>query len=473
MKIKRYQARDMREALRRIREEQGPEAVILSSRKTAAGLEVVSAVDFDPTLIDMAGASRTGSGASESGSGANESDGNALPEADGGAEKSPARGLMHRLGYGNADHPEKQARKPSGSNIKDSGPETTDVDDDRAMISPQAKSIAGKPDIDSLVQESDSAQHSGGTDQEMRQEINALRRMLESQLATLAWHNFARENPARGALARDLVKLGLGRRESHKLAAEVSVRNDDLAHGWGRALGLIAQRIAVSERDPLEHGGIIAVVGPTGAGKTTTLAKLAARHAMLHGPETVVIISADDFRVGAKEQLFSWGRLLNVPVFSADSPDELSQRVRRFGRNQLVLVDTAGVGHSSQLLHRVTTMVSGEGRGMRSLLVLPANAQRDALSAMLSDFKGVDLAGLAVTKVDEAISLGGLLGVLLESEIPLAYTCDGQDVPENLRRASARNLVRRAAELSRPGPVSSNPVGVVDELQEQKEYAFG
>ena len=473
MRIKRYQARDMREALRRIREEQGPEAVILSSRKTAAGLEVVSAVDFDPTLIDMASVARTGSGVSESGGGANESDGSALPKADGDAEKSPARGLMQRLGYGKVDHPEKQARKPSGSNNQDSDRGATEVDDDRAMISPQAKNIAGKPDIDSLVQEFDSVQHSGGEDQEMRQEINALRRMLESQLAALAWHNFARENPARGALARDLVKLGLGRRESHKLAAEVSVRNDDLAHGWGCALGLIAQRIVVSERDPLEHGGIIAVVGPTGAGKTTTLAKLAARHAMLHGPEAVVIISADDFRVGAKEQLFSWGRLLNVPVFSADSPDELSQRVRRFGRDQLVLVDTAGVGHSSQLLHRVTTMVSGKGLDMRSLLVLPASVQRDALSAMLSDFKSVDLAGLAVTKVDEAISLGGILGVLLESEIPLAYTCDGQDVPENLRRASARNLVRRAAELSRPGPISSNPVGVVDEPQEQKEYAFG
>mgnify|MGYP005839162035 CR=1 FL=1 len=465
MKIKRYQARDMREALRRIREEQGPEAVILSSRKTAAGLEVVSAVDFDPSLIEMASVVGAGGGPSESGR-------DVLPDADESVDRSPVRGLMQRFGNRQGDQKSNRPRNPSGSGTEQSDSGDARVEDDRAVISRQARSVANKRDADSVGHEVDSARH-GGEDQEMRNEINALRRMLESQLTALAWHNFARENPARGALARDLVNLGLGRQQSHKFAAEVSIKNDDLAHGWGRALGLIAQRIPVSESDPLEQGGIIAVVGPTGAGKTTTLAKLAARHAMLHGPETVVMISADDFRVGAKEQLFSWGRLLNVPVFSADSPEELCQRVGRFGRNQLVLVDTAGVGHSSQLLDRVTAMISGRGPGMRSLLVLPANAQRDALCAMLSDFEGVDLAGLAVTKVDEAVSLGGILGVLLDSEIPLAYTCDGQDVPENLRRASARNLVRRAGELSGPDHAFSNPVDLANELQEEKEYAFG
>mgnify|MGYP005840042331 CR=1 FL=1 len=479
MNIKRYQARDMREALRRIREDQGPEAVILSSRKSGEGLEVISAVDFDQSLVEIAGIGRKQH---------NEDDRRASVEARrvDRPEEAPAEpprdsrrngvGFLNRLGYGR-----KQAENASDAAAggNDSGsalesPEGQDPAPDHVTLSSAARveAVASRN-----TRQSEAAPGPGAekpADLAMRHEINALRRMLESQLSALSWHDFTRENPARTALLRDLIKLGLGRETSRKLAAEVSTRQDDLAYGWCQALGLISQRIAVTDTDPVDRGGVVALVGPTGAGKTTTVAKLAARHAMLHGPERVAMISADDFRVGSQEQLFAWGRMLNVPVFAAGSHEELVQRIQRLDNNRLILVDTAGVGASGPLMERVRTLVSGNGLGMRSLLVLPANAQSESLSAMAGSFRPCDLAGLVVTKLDEAVSLGGLLDALLACGWPVAYTCDGQDVPEHIRRASSRNMVRRAADLMKSaGSTYPEDPELALSRQTQKEYAFG
>ncbi len=486
MKIKRYRARDMREALRRIREEQGADAVILSTRKTEQGLEVISAVDFDQTLIDLAFAQGPGNGQSPGGPA--ESNGRAdkteptgrNPELD--PTRKTGRGpvnFMQRLGrrhskLSGADASDSHENSGQREEVSETAPKP-----DRVTLSETARN-AGEQTLTGLQSETSQRRVDPTPgDEAMRREINALRRMLESQLSALAWHDFARASPARGALLKDLIQLGLSREQSRKLVAEISTRKDDLSHGWAQALGLIAQRIAICESDPVDRGGVIALVGPTGAGKTTTIAKLAARHAMLHGPEQVAMVTADDFRIGAQEQLFAWGRMLNIPVFSAASHDELLRRIERLEQNRsrgnhLVLVDTAGVGRDNLMLSRVREMVSGIGRGMRSLLVLPANAQRCALLESARNFRRCELAGLVLTKLDEAASLGGVLGMLLETGWPLAFSCDGQEVPENLRRASARNLVRRAADLIAEEE-SGDPdhAGFSIASESYSEYAFG
>jgi len=463
MNIKRYKARDMREALRRIREDQGPDAVILSSRKTDAGLEVISAVDFDESLVEIVGAVRAGREV-DADQPADSPAREAISESRRETRRNGA-GFLHRLGYAG-----KHGRKAAGATEADSGGPSGDSDSpepapDRVSLSSAVRAgvVAGE---DTQPHKAASGREVQKTeDLAMRQEINALRRMLESQLSALSWHDFTRQNPARTALLRDLIKLGLGHETSRKLAAEVTTRQDDLAYGWGQALGLISQRIAVTDTDPVECGGVVALIGPTGGGKTTTLAKLAARHAMLHGPERVAMISADDFRMGSQEQLFAWGRMLNVPVFGAASHEELIQRIRRLDHDRLILVDTAGVGATGPLLDRVRTLVSGNGLDLRSLLVLPA---------MAGSFRPCDLAGLVVTKLDEAVSLGGLLDALLECGWPVAYTCDGQDVPENLRRASARNMVRRAADLMKSlQPAFAEDPESAPPWRMHKEYAFG
>jgi len=233
MNIKRYKARDMREALRRIREDQGPDAVILSSRKTDEGLEVISAVDFDESLVEMAGGGRARREADDdrpADSGARE----AVSEPPRETRRNGA-GFLHRLGYAG-----KQGRKASG--VSEGDPECPPEDSESPEPTPDRVSLSSTARA-GVVAGEDTQPHTASAGREaqkpedlaMRQEINALRRMLESQLSALSWHDFTRENPARTALLRDLIKLGLGRETSRKLAAEVTTRQDDLAYGWGQA----------------------------------------------------------------------------------------------------------------------------------------------------------------------------------------------------------------------------------------------
>lgn len=445
MKMKRFVATDMREALRMVREQQGPEAVILSTRRTDDGLEVVSAVDYDETLIQSArAADRDGAGGAEPAAGAR--------SGASGGERFVDRLRRARTGHAPA------------------APADEPVAEARAHSEPAVEDVPAAPDTQTAP-DSGPARVTRGDDA-MRDEINALRRMLESQLSTLAWHDFSRRSPVKAALLRDLIDIGV----SPALAQDLveGVGNDDrhLRSAWRRVLGVLAQRIPVVEGDPVEAGGTVALLGPTGVGKTTTVAKLAARYARRHGPESVAIVSADDHRVGAQEQIFSYGRMLDVPVYPAGSDAELQRRLERLAHARLVLVDTPGAPIRNGGLRRTLSIMESAGRGLIPYLVMAANAQREAMVDSMLVFKEIALGGVIVTKIDEAASLGGVISALVEQGRPLAYAADGQDVPENLRRASARNLVRRAVELKPDGRPHADEGALAQQLG-GLAYAFG
>lgn len=428
MKIKRYVAPDMRQALQQVRAQQGPDAVILSTRKVAGGLELVAAVDYDEELVHsavsrsaqvdlsaarMPGKTRPPSARVES---------RPEPNAD---ESSPVDELLRReqakagapaaaeaRGAAAAGHPAARQR-PARDQTK--------------IVWSQEPTLVG-----------------------MRSEINQLRRMLEGQLASLAWNDLSRKSPARAALLRQLIHLGLAPDLAQDLAKEFADSGEDFIGTWRQALGRLAQWVPIVVEDPLDQDGVIALVGVTGVGKTTTIAKLAARFARSHGPESVVLISSDDYRVGAQEQLFTFGRMLNIPVYVATTPAQLKERIARLSHARLVLLDTAGIGQRDARFERSVDALEQAGRPVRPYLVLPANAQRRALDESVTAFSRLPLAGCIVTKMDEAASLGGLLSVVIRHGLPIAYSTDGQQVPEHLRRASARNLVRRAHELISP-----------------------
>ncbi|PLW83962.1 flagellar biosynthesis protein FlhF [Kineobactrum sediminis] len=447
MQIKRYTAPDMRQALKMVRDEQGPDAVILSSQQVADGLEVVAAVGYDESLMPYSTDKKP-------------------VERAGGEQRRPEQPVSF-LDYDTPPQPDADGRVKSPAAM--AAERDQDVFDTRKDTEKRARStpLRPAPGASAATVPVDDASLLN-----MRDEINALRRMLECQLSSLAWNDFSRKSPVRADLLRNLIHLGLSPQLAQELAARVPADERDPVRAWRQALGELAGRVPVAKADPLENGGAIALVGPTGVGKTTTIAKLAARYAHRFGSEQVAMISADDSRVGARERLFTYGRMLNIPVYVAGCAEEVSRHIARLDHARLVLVDTAGTGRNDHHLEQILELTRNPGRPLLPYLVLAANAQIQALEESAMLFGSLPLAGLIATKLDEAASLGGLLSVMVRHQHPLVFSSSGQDVPQNLRPANARLLVKRAVELMRSEPRRMDIESLAQHIGEV-QYALG
>lgn len=401
MKIKRYFASELRQAIRQVREEQGPDAVILSNRRVSGGVEIIAAVDYDESLLDQAAARAPAPPAAEG----------APEDAVAGAAALPAEPVV-------------EAPAPAATNIWSQEP--------------------------TLV--------------EMQRELRFLRDLLEDQLSSLAWGELARRQPLRARLLKRLGDLGLDSELAQSLAQEIKPEQD-FAHAWRAALEHLCRRIPVADDNILTHGGTVALVGPTGVGKTTMVAKLAARFVLRHGRRHVALVTTDSYRIGAQEQLRAYGRILEAPVYAAGDENELRTVLDELRDRRLVLVDTAGMSQRDlRLSEQFATLHGGDPR-IQTYLVLSATAQRAVLEEVAREFRGVPLAGAILTKVDETASLGGALSVAMRQRLPLAYVGDGQRVPEDIHPARAAVLVARAAKLlEAAAPRAAGPAaGRIDE----------
>jgi flagellar biosynthesis protein FlhF len=374
VKIKRYVAPDMRQALRTVRDAQGPDAVILSTRKVDGGVEVVAAVDYDEAQARAA------------------------------AEPPP-------------DPPARPRPAPA--------PEPWSAGAGQRPV--PAETAAGEgPGVAAL-----------------REEVRSIRGLLERQLSGLAWGELGRRQPQRAALLRRLAELELHPRLVRELVAQVPPATD-LDAAWRQALGVLAHWVPVGDEDLLDQGGVVALLGSTGVGKTTTVAKIAARFAMRHGAEQVALLTTDSFRVGAVEQLRTYARLMGIPVRVVGAREELRTALEDLSGRRLVLIDTAGMSQRDIRLSEQLALLQGGSPSVRAYLVLSATAQRAALEEVVAAFRGAPLEGCIVTKLDEATGLGGVLSVVVEQQLRVAYVSDGQRVPEDLRPARAHHLVSKA-----------------------------
>ncbi|MBA1149512.1 flagellar biosynthesis protein FlhF, partial [Ectothiorhodospiraceae bacterium WFHF3C12] len=281
----------------------------------------------------------------------------------------------------------------------------------------------------------------------MQEELKTLRSLFQDQLQLMEWHRMGQQQPVRTSLLKRLNGLGLGNDVCRKLADRLGTGEDPDA-AWRRALGVIAKNLPVNADDIVDQGGIVAVVGPTGVGKTTTVAKLAARYALRHGHRHVALVSTDNFRIGGQDQLRNFARILGVPVHTAGSREELGQVLEELADKRLVLVDTAGMSQRDMRLNEQLQTLSGAHAGIRTYLLLSATTQLSTLAETVKAFRHIKPAGCIVSKVDEATSLGGVLTVLLRSQLKVAYLGTGQRVPEDLQPARREKLVETACRLS-------------------------
>jgi flagellar biosynthesis protein FlhF len=266
--------------------------------------------------------------------------------------------------------------------------------------------------------------------------------MLEHQLSGLAWGDLGRRHPQRMLLIRRLRELGLSAALAHKIANEIP-EQPDMERAWRQALALFAHYLPVTHDDILTHGGVVALVGATGVGKTTTVAKLAARCLLRHGPKSVALITADDQRIGAHEQLKIYGQILDIPVRLARDHATLQAAITELRGHRLVLIDTAGMSQRDLRLAEQLGRLRAGSPAVRLYLVLAANGQIAATEETVAAFAAGTLHGAIITKLDETASLGGVLSVLSHHRLPAAYVSEGQRVPEDLAPARAHHLVSR------------------------------
>ncbi len=280
-------------------------------------------------------------------------------------------------------------------------------------------------------------------------ELRLLRSLMEEQVAALAWNDLRRREPARSAALRKMLSAGFSVGLARKLVDRMP-EGADVPRGlrWTKAALQAMLNIIPEENGIINRGGVFALVGPTGVGKTTTVAKLAAQATLRFGADHVALVTTDTYRIGAVDQLRVYAKILGVPVIAIRDETDMRVALGDLRSRRIVLIDTIGMGQRDRRLVDQVALLCGEGRPVQRLLLLSAVSQTDVLAEVVNAYKGASMAGCILTKLDESLTLGGALDVLIRHKLPLYYVTNGQRVPEDLHRASPLYLVERAIRLA-------------------------
>ncbi|MGH8433641.1 MAG: flagellar biosynthesis protein FlhF [Pseudomonas sp.] len=418
MQVKRFFAADMRQAMKLVRDELGADASIIGTRRVAGGVELTAALDYQVPAAPVRQPN---------------------PELE-----VELRKTQSRIASAQA---ELATRTPSDA-VKDRqlfanesviAPElpTSVVRNER----PAPAAVVAVPAMAAVADQ--------GALDAMRFELHGLRELIEVQLGSMAWGQLQSRRPQQANLWRRLQRMGLSAELSRTLLERVA-NVAEPRQAWRMLLAHLAHAIRTPKDEPLEEGGVIALVGPAGMGKTTTLAKLAARYVLKYGAQNIALVSMDSYRIGAQEQLKTLGRILNVSVTQVDPGQSLTQALVPLARKRMVLIDTAGLPGNDPALQMQLETLAGRGVKAKNYLVLAATSQSQVLKAAYHSYKRCGLSGCILTKLDEATSLGEVLGLAISQHLPVAYLADGPRIPDDLQVPRSHQLVSRAVSLQAP-----------------------
>jgi len=280
--------------------------------------------------------------------------------------------------------------------------------------------------------------------QQLMSEMKSIKSLLERQLAGFAWSDMTRHAPSKAQLLGEMLEAGFSGLLSRRLVEDMP---EDLALQDGRKwlTGSVNRRLRTltSENDLIERGGVFALVGPTGVGKTTTTAKLAARCVVRYGADKLALLTTDGYRIGAHEQLRIYGRILGVPVHVVRDSEDLRRTLADLRGKHMVLIDTVGMSQRDRMVAEQAAMLTRAG-DVRRLLLLNSTSRGDTLDDVIRSYAGEDLAGCILTKVDETASLAPALDAVVRHGLLLAYVANGQRVPEDLHLPNRNYLLHRA-----------------------------
>jgi flagellar biosynthesis protein FlhF len=434
MKIKRYTAATMRAALALVRAEQGPDAVILSSRRGEDGIEVIAAVDYDEALF--VAATRQPTPATQTTPAAETSTAEVAAAPAPAPANQPAAVAARTPARTSAAAPE---RAPAVAPATAGAPTTARVRAGAAAVPVRAPAVM-RPDLGYVA---------------MQRELRDLRQLMETGLAGMSWNDKRLREPLKARILEELSAMDIAPDVATALA-DLAPRRTTLENPSHIPLALLAKHLPIVDDLSDISGGVMAVVGPTGAGKTTTIAKLAARWCMRHGSQDLALVSTDSYRIGARDQLLTYARILGVPMHAANSGKDLARVLDKLKSKKLILIDTAGMGpHDVRLSEQLAALRLGAARA-RVLLALPAQGECHALEEIVQAFAPLTPVACILTKVDEAASLGGVISTTLRHKLKIAYVCDGQRVPDDLHAAHRKRvwLVRTALQMMK----SKSPV---------------
>ncbi|MEJ1961935.1 MAG: flagellar biosynthesis protein FlhF [Gammaproteobacteria bacterium] len=499
MKITRHTAKDMRQALRQVRDQLGADAVILTSKRTPFGVEVTAAVDFDAARIEAQVQGAPSGPSSDPRTFRpdefspppppqpvrREQDPYTIADSHEQAEEDVQQSLYARLqaemlngtatatATAGATHGRsrnsgvKAAPAPAPARaVKSESFNRVESSATRMESAARRENLhtALESAIDSYMAADDIEQNDANAanvadaaaaididepeETSMGAELKAMRRILETQMAQLAWNDLTRRAPIHTEILRELTEVGLTQEFAAQIVAQLPA-GTDMTKARRLSIALISQRLTVTGDRWLDTGGRIALIGPTGVGKTTALAKLAVRWVLRHGARSLALISADSVRIGAHDQMQALGQMLDVPVHIAESLSEIPKLLEQLGSQRFVLIDTPGMSQRDPQLIARMTQLAATGHGLETALVLAASTQAGAIAETVARFSTANAASVLLTKVDEAASLGGILSVLTRSDLPISYVSEGQRVPEDLRPARALELVSSAVQLAK------------------------
>jgi len=398
MKIKRFFATNSREALKLVRQELGADAVIISNNSVDGGNEILAFASHDMASMIAPSSSQS----------------KVAQQPTQSVNEIKAQEVFSILT--NKTEP---SQKPLTASInKPAMP---------APLAPETMQIS-----------------------QMMEQMRQMQSNFESRFNELSWRETQRTEPGKKEVFKTMVGAGFGAQLSRHISDRLPVDcSDNKLVNWLK--NAISQNIPAhtDESALLDQGGIFAFIGPTGVGKTTTIAKIAARYVMKHGTGKLALITTDSYRIGGHDQLRSYGKILGVMVHAVKDEADLKLALEEFKDKHTILIDTAGVSQRHQMVEEQSNMLRNASSNIQKILCLNASCHLDTLTDVAQAYGKTGLSGCIITKADEAMSFGGVLDVVIKDQIKVYYVTNGQSVPDDIHLLNKTWLMHRTFDKNR------------------------
>lgn len=409
MKVNKFSATTSREALKKLRDAMGPDALIVSTRTVNGLVEVVALAEEDLVNLDDTVANDP-------------------------VVSAPVK-IKKEVEFSPQTNPILQSQTALAMRKKQSQPSPAEIP---AAIKIPGMNSEMNPGISGAV--------------ELMSELRSMRGMMEARLTEISWNNTQHREPHKVELLKEMLASGFSASLSRYLIEKMPKlgnKSNDVSHGLTWIKEILSKNINTisSDTDMLDKSGVFALIGPTGVGKTTTTAKLAARCVMRHGAGNLALITTDGYRIGGYEQLRIYGKILGMIVHTVKDETDLRIALDELKNKHTVLIDTVGMSQRDRLVSEQIAMLSGEN--VKKLLCLNATSTGETLTEVIQSYQGTGLSGCIITKMDEAASIGAVLDAVIRQKLTLFYLSNGQRVPEDLHVANRDYLVDQAFRLKR------------------------